>query len=651
DSIYRYGGDEFVVLLSRADCDQAQNIAQRIIELIHEGRVDGLAETPGISIGIASHSLTEMCDKQALLSAADTALYRAKDAGKNRICIYQQQENSTARVQQSRSCDMHRRTVIKGLALVAGIGIGYSYRYRDVLSRETAIFDITPSQVSSEMDRVRNALKKAHRYIRRIQKAIDHFPENTTQDIDPLIIEPQTILEEIEDELSRKLINAEQIVRAVFHQIERRFRNCGNSVVREHAPEVSEVGNRILRMLTGTQENPLAQMPADTVIFSRRLMPADTVHFENSPPAAIITQDGGIGSHSATVSRALEIPSVCRLPLTIDDLPQRVPVIVDGYKGLVVFNPTEEEKEEYRLQRDGLRSRLRNTRARSGGRPLSIDGTPVRVHATATCSRDIQTAIERGADDIGLYKVEPLFMRSAMLPSEGELFKTLYQSLLTAAHKEITLQLPDLGGDHSPAYIQHPHQSNPALGLRGIRFLIRYPIILETMLRVCIRLSAHFNIRILVPMVTFPEELETIRRKLKQEMGLLEKEKVQFNEAIAVGANIQTPAAIITLDQIIHHADFLSIDSDDLIQYTMVADRENVQMADYYEKGGTMSLNLIHAAMQKAKNERMDCTLCGRLAGDIRYTDCLLTSGFREFCVLPPFVAELKDQIFHLIDG
>ncbi|MFP4416409.1 MAG: putative PEP-binding protein [Chitinispirillaceae bacterium] len=649
DSIYRYGGDEFVVLLARADSNQAQVIANRIIELIQDGRIEGLAAPPGVSIGIASRDTNTVCDKQSLLSAADTALYRAKDRGKNRICVYEEQEAHRILCQQTHTRAGKRRLVIKGLALVEGIGMGRSYIYRDVLSRETAIFDILPGQVESEMERVRKAIQKTQRYIGRIQKAIAHLAQNTSEGIHSTIIEPETILKEIEDELKRKLINVEQVVRSVFHQIERRFRSCRGGTVRQHAADVAELGNRILRMLTGSQENPLAEMSTDTIIFSHRLMPCDTVHFENSPPAAIITQEGGGGSHAATIAKAKEIPLVSRLPVNIDDIPQQVPVIVDGYKGVVVFNPTTEEMEEYRLQKEALESKRQVFVSNARNIPLMVDGVPVRIHALAWGPEDIKTGLDNGCDDIGLYRVESLFMRSPMLPSEGDLFNSIHQALLPAGHKEVTLQLPDLGGDRYLPYIHQQEQRNPALGLRGARFLIRYPIILETMLRVIIRLSAHFNIRIVIPTVTLPDDLEIIRDKLKAEMARLEKEKVRFNEAIAVGAMIQTPGSVFILDQIIRCSDFLSIDSGDLIQYTMIADRQNLQVADYYDRGSHLALNMVHAIMQKTQSNQMGCTLCGKLAGDMRYTEFLLSSGLVEFGVLPTLIPDMKESIRHII--
>ncbi len=652
DSIYRYGGDEFVVLLSRADTDQANAIAQRIIDLIHEGRVEGLSNPPGISIGLASYTSGVECDKQGLLSAADTALYRAKDAGKNRICIYSDLQSESAVCQQLDDPGNSKRVVLKGIPLVKGIGIGRSFGYRDVAGRETEIYDIEPEGIEKELARVDQALQKTRPYISRIRKSVEYALGNKpAQNKSRLEIDPKSILKEIEDEMRRRQINAEQIVRGVFHQIERRFRAYPSKAIREHANQVSEICNRILRLLTGTLENPLSTLPDDIVIFARRLLPADTVHFDTRRPAAIITRDGGVSSHSAVIARAMDIPSVSRLPMNIDDLPQNVPVIVDGYKGLVVLNPTEEEIDEYRRQKEALLEKKKAMINRCSNLALTYNNSSIRIHATVSGPQDIATAIETGCDGIGLCKIEPLFMRSTMLPSEGELFQALYQNLQPAASKEITIRLPDLGGDRRLPYINQQPQNEPALGLKGIRFLLRCPIILEIMLRVCIRLSAHFDIRILIPTVTLPEEIETVRRKLKREMALLEEEKVRFNEDIAIGAMIETPSAVMSGDQIMRQVDFFSIDSTDLIQYTIAADRENLQVADYYERGTEIAFNMVRAIVNKSKNNGLNCTLCGRLASDMRFTQTLLAEGLTEFCVLPPIIPDMKQNILSYIRG
>lgn len=254
------------------------------------------------------------------------------------------------------------------------------------------------------------------------------------------------------------------------------------------------------------------------------------------------------------------------------------------------------------------------------------------------------------ADGIGLYRTEPFYMSGSTLPTEDELFNKLAKTLNDMSDQNVFLRLLDIGGDKSLPFLHFIELKNPALGLNGIRFLFKYPRLLELQLRVFLRLSEKFHVHIVVPMVSLASDMKTVHQYLSKEKEKLKKDGIPFNSEIPVGAMIETPAALMSIDELLEYCDFLSFGTNDLIQYIMVAGREKLEVADYYEAGNQLILPALKIAIQKTKDCGKECCLCGELAGNLKFTEDLLNIGIRNFSVQPALIPGVKNKICSLLN-
>ena len=280
---------------------------------------------------------------------------------------------------------------------------------------------------------------------------------------------------------------------------------------------------------------------------------------------------------------------------------------------------------------------------------MEARGSIIKVNANVSSFNDIKMAKMYGADGIGLYRTEPLYMDSPNLLTEENLYTLLNQALAPAYNQDIILRLLDIGGDKILPFLDVVEIKDPALGLNGIRLLLKYPHLLEMQLRVFLRLSAKFNVKILVPMVTLPRDMVEVRRYFLQEKEKLRQESIPFNEILPIGAMIETPVAVMIIDELLESCDFINIGTNDLVQYVMAAGREKIEVSEYYEEGNHIILNVLKDVIRKAQERGKECGVCGELAGNLNFTKMLLDIGLRNFSVQPALIPYVKNKIFHLL--
>ena len=362
-----------------------------------------------------------------------------------------------------------------------------------------------------------------------------------------------------------------------------------------------------------------------------------------------MTVEGTQNSHAAILARALDIPFVAKINITNGAFILEHKVVVDGDKGEVIISPTPEELKSYpRLVQERLKSKQMIIQEIQGV-SLEKDGQHVRVYANVSSYSEFQLAKSFKADGIGLYRTEPFYMGRNNLPAEDELFRKLTKTLSCLSGQSIYLRLLDIGGDKSLPFLNFIDLKDPALGLNGVRFLLKYPRLLELQLRVFLRLSNKFNIHIIVPMVSLPGDMREVCRYLAQEKENFVEEGIPFNNVIPVGAMIETPAALICMDELLEYCDFLSFGTNDLVQYVMAAGREKLDVSDYYEAGNQLILPALKTAIQKAKDRGKECCICGELAGNQNFTEELLNIGIRNFSVQPAVIPDIKHKIYSIL--
>ena len=536
------------------------------------------------------------------------------------------------------------RKQIRGEVMSEGISMGHIFVFKDLLSWELIAYSIAEDDVLAEKERVNKAIEKVLEEIYDIkEKSRETMEKKYTEIFDShiQILQDQKVQEEISDELHRELINAEQAVKNVFNRWADRLRKSENERTRSTADDLHDLSRRILNYLIGYEHHRLEKLPTDSIVAAQRLMPSDTIHLKRRNLKGIIVNSGSVNSHSAILARTLGVPALCNPDGDVTEIPEKTPVILNAYEGKAVLNPHTEDVDAYHRKSSEMDEKelvyLRNATMETRTR----DGTKIRVFANASTTEDFRIAVQYGCDGIGLFRIEHIYLGAETMPGQQQLETWLDSVLTHAGDREVTLRLLDIGGDKRLPYLKMKEEYSPMLGLRGIRVLLENETLLRTQIRAILNLSKKYNLRLMIPMVTLPEEIRRTRNIVREESGKQEPD-------LPVGAMIETPAAVFTIQQIIRESDFLSIGTNDLIQYTMVAGRENPDVRVYYEKGIKTILDAIRSIIQATDPEGIECSICGEIAADIHLTEKLLNTGIRYISVSPHIIPRLKKEIREL---
>jgi len=658
DSIYRYGGDEFIVLLPGSESEEACETAKRIQKLITTTPFAAIPLKIAVSIGVATFDNLMISDRQSLLNAADSALYDAKKQGKNRVCIFGMDSDAP-------HSDFFystlpavgvpvRNKIIKGLPLVQGIGIGTIFIYRDVLSREIEVREIKPYEIESEMTRVLRAIDKVKNDLDmlrgRLEKGIG-LHHASIFNVHKMILDDADLLNRIEYELKTSLLNSEHAVRNVFKNLEKQFKGSTSTILRERTFDIHDIGKRILNVMTGAEDSVLAETKENTIICTKRLLPSDTIHFTHKKPVAIITEDGGPYSHSALISRAMGIPSISNVHIDENDLPNGTIAIVDGTTGEIIINPDSGTLNKYTALIEG------NITSRPMRSPVPQNHTPetsesgIKVLANVSTVDDMRSAMDSGCDGIGLYRTETALMLHRNLPSEIDLIDHFRGILTMTRGMPVTWRLADIGGDKLLPYLSTGYEHNSYLGLRGVRFLLKNEGFLKMQLRVFLQLLKDFRLSLLIPFVNTPDDVNAVRKMLGTVVNELPERADNLPEGIPVGAMIETPAAAMRTEEILRVSDFISIGTNDLIQYMTAADRESIAVSNYYQDGIKLALRMVKEVLDTAKKTGKKCILCGEIAGNPEFTKKLISLGLKDFSVHPPLIPIVRNTILQTHGG
>jgi phosphotransferase system enzyme I (PtsI) len=543
-----------------------------------------------------------------------------------------------------------QRIELKGSPIVPGIGIGAIYHHHDLMSREFAVYDVAPDQFESEIERVNHAVKRVHQELDELRTTVRETVGASQAEIfsaQKMMLDGMKIPENFAEELRKRKINSEQIVRDLFRSWENRFLEGEGEMLQERAKDIADLGSRLLRQLLRSEIHPLAHIDQPSILFAERLLPSDTVHFDTEQVVGIATAEGGRNSHAAILARALDIPMVSNLNESFAMKEGASTALIDGEKGVVILQPDAQEvagyQERDRKNRQDARARIEKVKNTA----LAFDGRKIRIKASATNVKQIERAMAAGAEGIGLFRLEALYMKHSKVPDKEWLFEQLEACCAASGNAPFTIRLLDIGADKELPYLPLARETNPALGIRGIRYLLRHESLLRTQLRVCLRLSRDHTIRILIPMVSLVDDVAAVRRILNEEADAAG----HSTPGIAVGAMIETPAAVLSLDALLEEVDFVNIGTNDLIQYTMAVDRDSTELEHYYTAGETLVLNWIFEIARKARAAGLECKICGNLAKNLDRVGDLVSGGIDLFCVVPSFIPVLKEGISDFLDG
>jgi phosphotransferase system enzyme I (PtsI) len=533
------------------------------------------------------------------------------------------------------------RTLV-GTGVSPGLAKGKAFVYIDVLQRDSEYYKIDASHIDEEKTRIEKALDDVRQSLVIDAKQIKGKLGKYSSDIflaQEAILRDAYVVKEIKRFLEVEMINAEQVVRSVFRLIARRFRDMKDDILRDRGDDIDDLSRRLLLSLAGIHAHSLENLPEDTVLVARRLLPSDTVFLSRSSTVAVLAEFAGPAAHAALLARELGIPCVGGISDLFETVKTGEVILLNGIDGTAVINPDSHALRKYERSREDVRKHRETLVINSLTKPtITLDGIDVSVMANVRSHDDVKCAMARGADGIGLFRTEPFFLAAKHFPTDKEFAEFLLYSLHPARGKQIDVRLLDIGADKNPIYLHLPPEPDPFLGRRGVRVLRRYPDLLEAQLRALLEVSRQFPIGVLIPMVTTESDVTEIAglfHRLADEMGI--------RDLPRLGAMIETPAAALSVPSLTRHLDFLSIGSNDLTQYTLAAGRENPLVGDYFIDDHPAVLRLIDIVVKESGDTPV--SICGELAGRIHAIPRLLETGIRSLSVSAALVPDAKAAV------
>jgi phosphoenolpyruvate-protein phosphotransferase len=528
-----------------------------------------------------------------------------------------------------------------GKTLSPGMGKGEAFVYRDVLTRQDEFYDIDEAQIDKELMRFTQALKHISGVLDDLAEHVEEEMDSNLSDVfrtHSIIVQDPSLHDEVEKEIREEWVSAGSAVRTVFRRWERRFQSMEAEVARQKGDDIRDLARRLVFSLAGVRGHALENMPDGCVLVANRLLPSDTIFLARRKVAAAVLEIGGAGSHAALFAHEIGVPCVAGLEGMLEHIMPSEIVLVDADAAEVIANPKREDEAAFDRKRD-LREQSRVTAVEKSQEPaVTQDGRTIKVYANVGGVADTQAAMDNGADGIGLYRIERVYLGRQYPPSIKELLQEMQKTLEPAKGFPVYVRLLDVGADKPLPFLEPFTEINPSLGLRGIRFLEKYPDLLQTQLEALLQLSASFDLHILVPMVTLPHDMKWVKDLLNQIAA-----KNGVSNVPPLGAMIETPAVALSARGITEHAEFLSFGTNDLTQYVFAAGRENAAVDAYFDDTNDIIFRLLKMVHDDVPH--VPLSVCGKLAGRSDYTAKLLEYGITTLSVAPPSIPEVKQAI------
>ena len=538
-----------------------------------------------------------------------------------------------------------------GIGVSSGIAIGHAHLFVG-MSAEVDHYEISPSDVLREQRRYDRAVKEVQEELSELEKSVAH---SAAAELAPfvkvhmMLLDDAAFSEAPRDIIREQNCNAEWALRSQLDELMAQFSDIEDPYLREREDDVRQVAERILGALAGSQRR-IAMKPVRedaSILVARDLSPADVILFREHPFAAFITDLGGATSHTAIVARSMNIPAIVALHHARTLIREDELIIVDGTQGVVIVNPDRHVLAEYRLKQNQARLERDKLKRLKTAPVATLDGTPVHLFANIELPSDIPAVRESGATGVGLFRSEFLFMNRRDLPDEDEQYEAYREVVEGMKGLPVTIRTLDIGADKQAegAGDHDGHPVNPALGLRAIRYSLAEPHVFNTQLRAILRASKHGKALILIPMISTWHEINQALAAVQRAKEQLRDEGVKYDDYIPVGGMIEVPAAAIALPMFIRKLDFLSVGTNDLIQYTLAIDRADDRVAHLYDPLHPAVLNLIAGVIRTAQQHQKPVAVCGEMAGDVELTRMLLGFGLRHFSMHPAHLLSVKQRV------
>lgn len=537
---------------------------------------------------------------------------------------------------------------LQGIAASSGIAIAKAYR---LVEPDLSFEKTSVENAESEISRFQEALNKAKSELEAIrEKANKELGADKAAIFEAhlLVLSDPELIAPIEDKIKTDLVNAEFALKETTDMFITMFESMDNEYMQERAADIRDVTKRVMSHLLGVHLANPSMISEEVVVVAEDLTPSDTAQLNRQYVKGFTTDIGGRTSHSAIMARSLEIPAVVGTKKATEEINNGDLVIVDGLKGEIHVNPTPEVVESYKKVAEQYEQQKAEWAKLVNEQTVSSDGVHVELAANIGTPNDLEGVTNNGAEAVGLYRTEFLYMGRDQLPTEEEQFESYKAVLEGMAGKPVVVRTLDIGGDKELPYLDLPKEMNPFLGFRAIRLCLEEKDIFRTQLRALLRASSYGNLKIMFPMIATLNEFRAAKALLEEEKANLVSDGVKVADKIELGIMVEIPSTAVLADQFAKEVDFFSIGTNDLIQYTMAADRMNERVSYLYQPYNPSILRLVKMVIDAAHKEGKWAGMCGEMAGDETAIPLLLGLGLDEFSMSATSILKARSQILNL---
>ena len=531
----------------------------------------------------------------------------------------------------------------QGKSVYKGIAMGpiVVLKKNDYQVKRTRIED-----TEAEVKRVDEALKASQEQLQKLyDKAVREVGEASAAifEVHQMMLEDEDYLEAIQNMIRTEQVNAEYAVAVTGDNFAEMFASMDDDYMKARSADIKDISERLVRNLSGQGDVDLSEIEP-SVIVADDLSPSETVQMDKDKILAFVTVHGSTNSHTAILARMMNIPALIGVKMDLEALQSGVTAVVDGFQGMVTFDPDEETKAQTETKIQEEAEKLKLLQELKGKENITLDGRKINIYANIGSVGDIGYVMENDAGGIGLFRSEFLYLGRNDFPTEEEQFQAYKQAVQMMAGKKGIIRTLDIGADKQVDYFNLGNEDNPAMGYRAIRICLRQPEIFKTQLRALLRAAVYGNLSIMYPMITSTEEVKKIYEIVAEVEEEMKAQEIQY-KIPEQGIMIETPAAAIISDKLAEMVDFFSIGTNDLTQYTLAIDRQNEKLDEFYNPHHEAILRMIQMVVDNAHKCGKWAGICGELGADMTLTETFLKMGIDELSVSPTFVLPIRKLI------